>query len=163
MVEPIEKSVTREEFIRFLEKYPRELVRDVCGINEPPVVTYNDWKLANHWPGSVVATTYLYDDDPESYWYVPEEEREYKILVNHEEILASRIEGAMELESRYLYQTARAGGVKHHIVLIPDGAVNGCRESVKPERAPGESRADRRKREREERRKRKHERSEDFH
>lgn len=49
------------------------------------VVTYNDFDLGN-WPDSIVAKTWLYDDNPKGYYYCPEEDREYEIVVNHEKL-----------------------------------------------------------------------------
>lgn len=89
-VEPIMKSVTRQEFIDFIDKYPRKLDRDVCGISDPPNVTYNDFELADRWPYSIVAQTYLYDNDPSGYFYKPEAERYYGIMINYEEVFASK-------------------------------------------------------------------------
>ena len=89
-VEPIEKRVTREEFDEFLKNYPRSLVRDVCGISGPPSVTYNDFELADRWPYSVVARTWLYSDEPGDYFYEPQDKRSYIVVVNHNELFDSR-------------------------------------------------------------------------
>ena len=89
-VEPIMKHVTKQEFIDFINHYPRELVRDVYGVYEPPLVTYNDFELADRWHYSVVAKTFLYDDNPGDYFYEPEEERKYCIMENYEEVFNSR-------------------------------------------------------------------------
>lgn len=88
--EPIMKSVTKEEFIKFITKYPRKLVKDVCGICDPPSVSYNDFELSNRWPYSVVASTCLYDDNPDDYFYCPEDERSYVIVENYEELFKSK-------------------------------------------------------------------------
>ena len=88
--EPKFKRVTKEEFIKFLESYPRRLERDVCGICDPPVVSYNDWELANKRPYSIIASTMLYSEDPNDYWYEPPEERIYGILENYEEVFNSK-------------------------------------------------------------------------
>lgn len=88
--EPITKKVTKEEFMEFIKNYPRKLERDVCGISDPPAVSYNDFELANRWPYSVVASTFLYDDNPDSYFYEPEDKRTYSVVVNHEELFASK-------------------------------------------------------------------------
>ena len=45
--EPKEKRVSKSEFVEFLKNYPRKLDRDVCGICDPPSITYNDFVLAN--------------------------------------------------------------------------------------------------------------------
>jgi len=90
MEKPMTKNVNKEEFYEFIKNYPRKLDRDVCGIYDPPAVTYNDFELANRWPYSVVANTFLYDDKPGDYFYVPEEERTYKIVVNYQDLFASK-------------------------------------------------------------------------
>lgn len=89
-IEPINKKVTKEEFKEFLKNYPRKLVCDVCGISEPPAVSYNDFELADRWPYSVVAHTWAYEDEPGSYYYASEKERDYYIMVNYEEVFNSR-------------------------------------------------------------------------
>ena len=88
--EPIEKEVTKEEFEEFVNNYPRNLTRDWCGICDPPLISYNDFELANRWPHSVVARTWAYSDDPDDIWYEPEENRSYYIVVNHEELFNSK-------------------------------------------------------------------------
>lgn len=89
-VEPITKEVSKQEFIDFLNNYPRPLARDCCGISEPPAISYNDFELADRWPYSVVANTWLYDDNPDEYYYTPEEDRSYYIMTNYEEVFNSR-------------------------------------------------------------------------
>ena len=88
--EPDDKSVTRKEFEKFLKEYPRKLERDVFGAFEPPLVTYNDFELANRWPFSTVASTFLYTDDQNDPWYEPEDKRAYRIVTNHEELFATK-------------------------------------------------------------------------
>lgn len=82
---PQDKDVTKQEFIDFINSYSRRLICDECGICSPPVVSYNDFKIG-WWPLSVVASTHAYEDNPEDYFYVPEEERFYSIVINHEEL-----------------------------------------------------------------------------
>ena len=89
-VEPITKEISRKEFETFLENYPRKLIRNVYAVCEPPSVTYNDFELADRWPYSVVATTLLYDDDPNGRYYEPEDERFYRIMTNYKEVFASK-------------------------------------------------------------------------
>jgi hypothetical protein len=89
-INPIKKKVTKEEFNEFLNKYPRRLTCDVCGISDPPAISYNDFKLADRWPYSIVANTWAYDDDPNGYFYEPEEKRDYYIVENYEEVFNSR-------------------------------------------------------------------------
>ena len=83
--EPQTKEVTKQEFIDFCNSYPRSLARDVCGISEPPAVSYNDFEIG-WWPLSVVASTHLYTDNHEDYFYTPEEKRFYSIVINYKEL-----------------------------------------------------------------------------
>ena len=83
--EPQTKEVTKQEFIDFCNSYPRALIRDVCGISDPPAVSYNDFEIG-WWPLSVIASTRLYADDPKDYFYTPAEERFYSIVTNYEEL-----------------------------------------------------------------------------
>ena len=62
------KDVTKQEFDEFIASYPRHLERDVCGICEPPAVSYNDWEIG-WWSRSVVANTMLYSDNPKNSYY----------------------------------------------------------------------------------------------
>lgn len=89
-VEPIFVNVTKEKFVNYINNYPRKLIRDVFGACDPPSVTYNDFELADRYPYSVVASTHLYDDTPGSYYYEPEENRYYRVMVNYEEVFESR-------------------------------------------------------------------------
>ena len=89
-IDPIFKSVSKEDFIEFIKKYPRKLDVDVYGICDPPFITYNDFELANRWPYSIVAKTYAYDDDPNDYYYEVPEKRSYYILVNYKKLFDSR-------------------------------------------------------------------------
>ena len=52
-------KVTEKEFEDFLIEYPNRLVKNVAGMFDPPLFTYNDFTLGN-WPDSVVA--FCYDD-----------------------------------------------------------------------------------------------------
>lgn len=47
---------TKEEFLAFLDRYPRALVRDVWGASTPMMVTYNDFSGGKVWPESVIAS-----------------------------------------------------------------------------------------------------------
>lgn len=82
---PQTKEVTKQEFVDFCNSYPRHLTCDVCGICDPPAVSYNDFEIG-WWPLSIVASTHKYDDNPKDYFYVPQEERFYSIVINHEEM-----------------------------------------------------------------------------
>jgi hypothetical protein len=65
------KKVTKEEMNAYLDAYPRSaLERDVCGIGDPPTVTYNDFTLGV-WPESIVARFYLgrgQGDEPHDFY-----------------------------------------------------------------------------------------------
>ena len=87
---PEMKRVSKSEFQEFINNYPRKLERDVCGISDPPSITYNDFELANRWPYSVVANTWAYSDDPQDYFYAPEEDRGYFIMINYNECFNSK-------------------------------------------------------------------------
>ena len=89
-VEPIYKTVNKEECIKFIHNYPRKLVSDVFGAYEPPLVTFNDFELADRWPHSIVVEYLAYDNNPSSYFYKPIEEQEFKIMINYEEVFASK-------------------------------------------------------------------------
>ena len=89
-IEPIFKEVSKEEFEDFVKAYPRKLNCDVCGISDPPAISYNDFELANRWPYSIVASTMGYSDDPNDYWYEPPENRHYKVLINYKELFNAR-------------------------------------------------------------------------
>ena len=87
---PISKKVSKQEFLNFIKNHPRKLKIDCCGISDPPSITYNDFELANRWPYSIVASTFAYDDNPGDYFYEPEEERYYSIVVNYKELFNSK-------------------------------------------------------------------------
>ena len=89
-VEPEMKNVSKSEFLDFIKNYPRKLEVDCCGICDPPRISYNDFELANRWPYSVVAKTWAYDDKPGDYFYCPEEERDYSIMINYDECFNSK-------------------------------------------------------------------------
>ena len=88
--EPIKKKVSKQEFLNFIENYPRKLEIDCCGISDPPNITYNDFELANRWPYSIIASTFAYDDNPNDYFYEPEDKRDYFIVINYEELFKSK-------------------------------------------------------------------------
>ena len=83
-------KVSEQEFIDFINNYPRHLDRDVYAVCEPPSITYNDFELANRWPYSIVASTHMFSDDPNDYYYYPPEEREFRILKNYQECFDSK-------------------------------------------------------------------------
>lgn len=88
------KNVTKQEFDEFIASYPRHLERDVCGICEPPAVSYNDWEIG-WWSRSIIASTMLYSDNPKDWYYKPEDKRVYRIVTNYEDL---RKESQMLLE-----------------------------------------------------------------
>jgi hypothetical protein len=52
------KELSRDEFVAWNKNYPKGRVeRDVNGVYEPPLVTWNDFTLAPTWPDSTVAWT----------------------------------------------------------------------------------------------------------
>ena len=77
-------KVSKEDFVSFINnyhiKYNRELIYDVYAACMPPLITYNDFSFGS-WPNSVVAKTWVYDDNPNDYYYEPENKREYYINV----------------------------------------------------------------------------------
>jgi hypothetical protein len=87
---PIFKRVTKQEFEEFLNLYPRALEKHGSAICEPPNISYNDFELANRWPYSIVANTFLYSDDENSYYYEPPEEKKYYILINYKKVFDSK-------------------------------------------------------------------------
>lgn len=72
------KSVNRLEFDNFIISYPNKLEKDVCGISDPPCVTFNDFTLGE-FPQSIVAKTFLWSDNPNDRYYEKEENRTYYI------------------------------------------------------------------------------------
>ena len=88
--QPNEVQVDYDTFIDFIHNYPRNLTKGVCGISDPPTVSYNDFELANRWPYSIIAHTWVYKDDPNDYWYEAPENRKYYIVENYEELFNSK-------------------------------------------------------------------------
>lgn len=119
-VEPIMKKVSGQEFIDFIESYPRKLVKDVCAISDPPSITYNDFELADRWPYSIVANTWMYSDDPDDYFYESEEDRSYKIMVNYEEVYNSRKEPIIQRPKQSKYYIT---GISDVTLLDLDGNI----------------------------------------
>ena len=87
---PIKKKVSKQEFLNFIKNYPRKLQVDCYRVSDPPSITYNDFELANRWPYSIVASTFAYDDNPDDYFYEPEDKRDYFIIINYEELFKSK-------------------------------------------------------------------------
>ncbi len=66
------KEVTKNKFDEFIKIYPGKLVRDVYGVFDPPLITYNDFKFGD-WPDSVVAyyndcRASVFPDEPIKYF-----------------------------------------------------------------------------------------------
>lgn len=104
-VKPVYKKVDKQTYQKFIDEYPRKLVRDVYGVCDPPSITYNDFELADRYPYSVVASTLAYDDDPGAYFYEPPEKRIYKIMENYKEAFDGRTgykEGDFEKPPRFV-------------------------------------------------------------
>ena len=59
------RDVSKEEFDQFVLAYPNPLERDVTGICEHPVLTYNDFSLGP-WSYSVVARVVLNESYPKN-------------------------------------------------------------------------------------------------
>ena len=53
------KTVSKEEFDKFVKSYPNKLEWDVTGICEPPYGSYNDFSEGKIWPDSVVASVIM--------------------------------------------------------------------------------------------------------
>lgn len=71
------KTVSKEEFNKFLKSYPRELEVDYF----MEVYTYNDFELANAWPHSIVAKIITeYSDNL----------AEYQIVANYKDVFNSK-------------------------------------------------------------------------
>lgn len=71
---PKMKKVSKEEFIEFLNKYPRKLEKHTSLIQDPHLVSFNDFSLGMY-PETVVACYYLEDNT------------DYKIRENAEEFI----------------------------------------------------------------------------
>jgi len=93
-VEPKKISVSKEDFYKFIDEYPRKLTYDCTGISDPPAISYNDFELANRWPYSVVANTWVYSDNPNDYFY--SENPRYYIMENYKEVFDSKTGNKIE-------------------------------------------------------------------
>ncbi len=72
MIQAEDLKVSKEEYIKFLQNYPKKLVRDVCRIPEPAVETYNDFTDGKSREEAIIAYAYLYNND-EYFNYLPTE------------------------------------------------------------------------------------------
>lgn len=70
------KKVSKEEFYKFVNSYPRKLEYDVTGYFDPPLATFNDFTLGD-WPDSIVAS-YSKND-----WMENKGDHDYRILVKN--------------------------------------------------------------------------------
>jgi len=89
-LEPVFKAVSEKEYKKFIDEYPRRLERGWSGISSPPLISWNDWELANRFPFSVVAETYQYTDKKGDMWYKAPEDREFLIMENYKEVFNSK-------------------------------------------------------------------------
>lgn len=89
-VKPIMKEVSKKKFVNYINNYPRKLEIDILRDCDPPYVSFNDFELADIWDHSVVASTFLYDDNPEGCDYEPEKDRIYNIMINYKKVFNSR-------------------------------------------------------------------------
>ena len=85
-VKPELVEVTEEQFKEFVSNYPNKLDVDCCGISDPPLVTYNDFSIATHWPWSIVAEYHAGEPNECQGW---DYKRDYKIASNYKEVLTS--------------------------------------------------------------------------
>lgn len=72
------KKVSKDQFHAFIDNYPRDLSIEINESCTPPRLNYHD-AAAGKGSRSIVATTYVYDDEPSSRSYVEPAKREYKI------------------------------------------------------------------------------------
>jgi hypothetical protein len=66
------KEVTKDEFDKFIESYPRKLTTQISGMAEPSVLLYHDFEKYQGWE-AVVGLVNLYErysKDPKDYPYV---------------------------------------------------------------------------------------------
>jgi len=90
LYDPTIKKVSKEDFIGFINKYPRKLTQLYDGSITPPLITYHDFEMSTKWLYSIVAATFDYDF-PDGIFYQPEVERIYRILKNAENIFVDMI------------------------------------------------------------------------
>lgn len=60
------EQVSECEFKKFIRDYPTLLEKDICGISEPPLVSFNNFRDGLKWPESMVAK--YHDGEPRTYW-----------------------------------------------------------------------------------------------
>ena len=97
------RKVNFDEFIDYINNYHYTLERNVTGICEPPLITYNDFSLGS-WPDSVVASYLAYSDDPNDYYYTAPENREFYVYDVDEGYVEKRpIKHTVILEGEPIY------------------------------------------------------------
>lgn len=62
-------EVSENDFKAFIRAYPTLLEQDICGISEPPLISFNDFRGGKKWPESMVAK--YHDSEPRKYWIKP--------------------------------------------------------------------------------------------
>jgi len=67
-------KVDKETFFKYLKEYPNKLKRNVAGMFDPPIVSYNDFSKYDKWPDSIVC--YVEDGEHSS---IPTTQNEYYI------------------------------------------------------------------------------------
>lgn len=85
-VEPIFEKVSEEEFKSFICKYPNKLDVDCWGACEPPLISYNDFSIATHFPNSIIAK---HDGGEPNEYYGLDYKRKYYVASNYKEVLDS--------------------------------------------------------------------------
>lgn len=102
---PVRQKVSISDFLLFIRNYPRPLKSIFDSISEPPHISYYDEAISDSWRYSIVASRFIYDNDPKDYFYAPESEQTGTILVNHEEYFNSKValspEEIIEIETEY--------------------------------------------------------------
>lgn len=53
-MKPKFRKVNKDEFKSFVSGYPRKIVRDYNNVSEPPMTSYDDYKLGA-WPACTIA------------------------------------------------------------------------------------------------------------
>ena len=84
----ISKRVDYDTFKEFVNNYPRDLIVNFDHGRTRTVILYNDYKLAPDLDFSAIAETYVYYYDEN----IPRSEREYYIVINHEDLYNSKVE-----------------------------------------------------------------------
>ena len=99
-VEGVRKEVSEAEVDAFVRNYPRKLTVDVCGISDPPSISFYDRELSDDMTYARVAHKWAWDDDPDGYFYEPKEKRTGWILANANELFENKIPHTKEEAER---------------------------------------------------------------